>query len=126
MKGTWKGFDPEIEKEYAQGSMGSVIGRVKSSPAASMPDGLSAQEQQDWILAQRNRQSSSAPESEMLDGQRKLLGRAVQNVQMEARALGKSLGAVSARQILEMADRGELKELKSIEPLRQLAQKLGE
>jgi hypothetical protein len=42
--------------------------------------------------------------------QRRQLGLAIQNVQYAARAKGIELGTVSGRQILEMAEGGELKE----------------
>ena len=67
MKVTYKGFDPEIEKEYAN-LPGFVILRGKSLPQVSepqeeMPYGLDAQEQQDWLNSQwlkRTRQSDIA------------------------------------------------------------------
>lgn len=60
MKVTYKGFDPEIGKEYAENSTGSVIAPAKSSNRESMPQGLDAQEQQDWLLSQRRRAPASA------------------------------------------------------------------
>ena len=67
MKVTYQGFDPEIEKEYAN-SPGFVILRGKPSQQASQPEeempyGLDAQEQQDWLNSQwlkRMRQSDIA------------------------------------------------------------------
>lgn len=51
-------------------------------------------------------------------GRKMMMGRIVQNVQFEARSKGKPIGVVSADQILEMADRGELDGVKSVESLR--------
>lgn len=65
-------------------------------------------------------------EEEELAGKRMMLGRVVQNVQIEAGAKGKSIGAVSADQIFEMADRGELDGVKSVESLRHFLRKMGD
>ncbi len=44
MKGTFKGYDPELGKKFSDESSGLVIGRAKSSPRKS-----EAQVRQDWI-----------------------------------------------------------------------------
>ncbi len=61
-------------------------------------------------------------QEEELAGKKVRIGRAVQNVQLEARAKGKPIGSVSARQILEMADCGELEGIGSVETLRRFIQ----
>ncbi len=126
MKVTYQGFDPEIEKEYAN-SPGFVILRGKPSQQASQPEeempyGLDAQEQQDWINSQwrkRREQSAEASETEEsgeteeLAGKKRAMGRMIQGFQFAARSKGVDLGPLSARKILELADKGELKGLES-------------
>lgn len=55
MKVHWKGFDPNIGREYAESPIGQVTASPKRSRYVeeSMPIGLDAQEQQDWLLIQR-------------------------------------------------------------------------
>jgi hypothetical protein len=59
MKVHWKGFDPNIGREYAESPVGQVILRPKRSRSMeeSMPIGLDAQEQHDWLLSQRRSKS---------------------------------------------------------------------
>ena len=66
----------------------------------------------------------NAPETEeaaeLRAGWQMMIGRAVQNVQFEARSKGLELGPISAIKIIEMADKGELEGFSSLESLRRL------
>jgi len=54
---------------------------------------------------------SDEGEDEVADGLHRYLGFAMQNLQLAARSRGIELGPVSARQVLEMAERGELEQI---------------
>lgn len=141
MKGTFNGYDPELGQKFLAESGGFVIGRAKSSPKKSEAQAIEeysrehrrapdVQQLHDWMTSQ-----PSAPESqeeneedskaERLAGQKKMMGRAVQNVQMQARSMGVALGALSANKILEMAASGKLPEMSSVEALRKMVKQMG-
>jgi hypothetical protein len=66
------------------------------------------------------RKELSEDELEDLAARQMLAGRLVQAVQLKQRAKGKPLGAVSAKAIIEMEDKGEIEESSSGQVLRKL------
>ena len=62
-------------------------------------------------------------EEEIRAGLKMLVGRAVQNVQLEARQHGKELGPISPAQIVEMVEKGELPDSDAVRYLRKLVAK---
>lgn len=69
MKVHWKGFDPNIGREYAESPVGHVTARPRRcrSTEESMPIGLDAQEQHDWLLSQRLSKSMQRREDDGVD-----------------------------------------------------------
>ena len=59
-------------------------------------------------------------ELEEMAGRQMMLGRAIQSVQMAMRVAGKNLGPVSAKAILELADRGEIEESRAVQFIRKM------
>ena len=94
---------------------------------AKRPDSLSKQSQDQKVASLPvMADDPNRPETEEDDGGRHMMGRVIQNFQFAARAKGLNLGPLSANEILEMADKGELKGLEeSIEMVRSWVAKLG-
>lgn len=59
-------------------------------------------------------------QGEALAAKKMMVGRAVQNLQMQMRASGKPLGEVTPAQILAMTDEGEIKDSPAVQRLRDL------
>lgn len=107
------GYNPNLGKEFMERHGASF---VIAQPAKSAPA----------LTEEQESSNQSEEEAEELADKRMMMGRVVQNVQLEARAKGKALGAISARQILEMADRGELDDIRSVESLRRYMKTSGD
>ena len=67
-----------------------------------------------------NPQATSEDEEEERAGLQMILGRAIQSVQMAMREAGKNLDPMSAKAILELADKGEIEESISVQFIRKM------
>ena len=70
--------------------------------------------------APKTQSEDDEPKAEQLAGQKMVVGRAVQNFQIAMRAQGKPVGAISPKEILAMADRGEVEDLPAVQAIRKL------
>jgi len=67
MKGTHKGFDPDLGAKFLQDHGGSVIVRASKSrkpspkPDLDPPPGMDAQQQHDWLMEQRDLAKANDP-----------------------------------------------------------------
>jgi hypothetical protein len=105
-KATYKGLVPQDDPMFSSGP------QLFSRLGSQRPSKEDANEHED-----------EREEEEMRAGLKMLVGRAVQNVQREARQHGKELGPISPAEILEMVEKGELPDSDAVRYLRKLVAK---
>lgn len=68
MKTTFKGFDPELGRKFAEEQTGTVIARTKPSQKPlrrserDMPPGLDAQQQHEWLNGWMDDEDDTKPD----------------------------------------------------------------